>query len=113
MGTRHILSIDGGGVRGLVAAIVLDALDGEFKAAGKTCSVSECFDLIAGTSSGAVIAAALAMPGRDGGRRRYRRAFVISSKPTCGAFSRANSSPACRLSAVCRSFLARSTIPPG
>ena len=66
MGTRHILSIDGGGVRGIVAAIVLDALDGEFKAAGKDCSVSECFDLIAGTSSGALIAAALSLPRPDG-----------------------------------------------
>ncbi|GJL95354.1 MAG: patatin [Hyphococcus sp.] len=65
---RHILSIDGGGVRGLVATIVLDALDGEFKAAGKSCSVSECFDLIAGTSSGSLIAAALALPSADGGQ---------------------------------------------
>ncbi len=67
MATRYILSIDGGGVRGIVAAIVLDALDGEFKAAGKTCTVSECFDLIAGTSSGALIAAALSFPAPDGG----------------------------------------------
>jgi|GEM_PF-1872358 len=66
MGTRHILSIDGGGVRGIVAAIVLDALDGEFKAAGKTCTVSECFDLIAGTSSGAIVAAGLSLPAPDG-----------------------------------------------
>lgn len=67
MAVRHILSIDGGGVRGLVAAIVLDALDGEFKAAGKACAVSECFDLIAGTSSGAIIAAALALHAPEGG----------------------------------------------
>lgn len=67
MAVRRILSIDGGGVRGLVAAIVLDALDGEFRAVGKTCAVGECFDLIAGVSSGAVIAAALAMPTPDGG----------------------------------------------
>jgi len=66
MTVRRILSIDGGGVRGLVAAIVLEALDAEFRAAGKTCAVSECFDLIAGASSGAIIAAALAMPGTDG-----------------------------------------------
>jgi patatin-like phospholipase/acyl hydrolase len=64
---RNILSIDGGGVRGIVPAIVLDALSGEFKAAGKTCSISDCFDLIAGTSSGAIIAAALSLPAADGG----------------------------------------------
>ncbi|MEO1135768.1 MAG: patatin-like phospholipase family protein, partial [Pseudomonadota bacterium] len=67
MATRHILSIDGGGVRGLVAAIVLDALDAEFKAIGKPCGVADCFDLIAGTSSGAIIAAALSSPAPDGG----------------------------------------------
>ncbi len=66
MAARHILSIDGGGVRGLVAAIVLDALDQEFKAAGKTGAVGDCFDLIVGTSSGALIAAGLALPAPDG-----------------------------------------------
>lgn len=68
MTTRRILSIDGGGVRAIVAAIVLDALDAEFKAAGKTCAVADCFDLIAGTSSGSFVAAALALPKPDGGR---------------------------------------------
>ena len=67
MAVRHILAIDGGGVRGLVPAIVLDALDAELKAAGKDCAVGDCFDLIAGTSSGAIIAAALALPAPDGG----------------------------------------------
>ena len=66
MATRHILAIDGGGVRGLVAAIVLDALDGEFRAIGKQCAVSDCFDLIVGTSSGSIVAAGLAMPHPDG-----------------------------------------------
>lgn len=64
---RNVLAIDGGGVRGVVAAIVLDALDAEFKAIGKTCAVADCFDLIAGTSSGAVIAAGLSFPATDGG----------------------------------------------
>ena len=46
----------------------IDALDAEFKAAGKTCAVADCFDLIAGTSSGSFVAAALALPRPDGGR---------------------------------------------
>ena len=65
MAIRHILSIDGGGVRGIVSSIVLDALDAEFKAIGKTCGVADCFDLITGTSSGAIVAAGLAMPRPD------------------------------------------------
>lgn len=67
MAIRHILSIDGGGVRAIVAAIVLDALQGEFRAAGKDCNVGDCFDLIAGASSGSFVAAALALPRPDGG----------------------------------------------
>ncbi len=62
MALRHILSIDGGGVRGIVPAIVLEALDAEFKALGKDCRVADCFDLIAGTSSGAIVASGLALP---------------------------------------------------
>ncbi len=69
MALRHVLSIDGGGVRGIVAAIVLEALQAELKAVGKQCRIADCFDLIAGTSSGAIIAAGLVMPqqGSDGG----------------------------------------------
>lgn len=67
MAVRRILSIDGGGVRAIVAAIVLDALQGEFKAIGKTCAIGDCFDLIAGASSGSFIAAALCLPRPDGG----------------------------------------------
>lgn len=67
MAVRHILSIDGGGVRAIVAAIVLDALQGEFKAIGKACAIGDCFDLIAGTSSGSFVAAALCLPRPDGG----------------------------------------------
>ncbi len=62
MALRHVLSIDGGGVRGIVAAIVLEALQAELKALGKSCRVADCFDLIAGTSSGAIVAAGLVMP---------------------------------------------------
>ena len=84
MAVRNILTIDGGGVRGLVAAIVLDALEGEFRNAGKTCSVGECFDLIAGTSSGGIIAAGLAMPRPDGspgrGPAEIRRFFEDNAR---------------------------------
>ena len=54
MRTRYILTIDGGGVRGLVAAVLLDALDGELQAAGHDGAISDCFDVIAGTSTGAI-----------------------------------------------------------
>ena len=52
---RRILSIDGGGVRGIIPASVLAALE---SATGKP--AREHFDFLAGTSTGAVIAGALA-----------------------------------------------------
>ncbi len=54
MATR-ILSIDGGGIRGVMAAYWLKELEAKL---GK--SLYESFDLFAGTSTGAIIAAALA-----------------------------------------------------
>lgn len=53
--TRRILSIDGGGVRGIVPAVALAALEAELK--GRT---RDHFDFVAGTSTGALVAAAVA-----------------------------------------------------
>jgi patatin-like phospholipase/acyl hydrolase len=57
----RLLSIDGGGIRGIIPAIVLAELE---RATGKP--VSECFDLVAGTSTGGILALALTMRGEDG-----------------------------------------------
>lgn len=52
---KKILSIDGGGIRGIIPACTLVALEQQL---GKP--VRECFDFTAGTSTGALIAAAAA-----------------------------------------------------
>jgi patatin-like phospholipase/acyl hydrolase len=52
---RRILSIDGGGVRGLIPAIALAALE---RVTGRP--AREAFDFVAGTSTGALIAGAVA-----------------------------------------------------
>src|SRR5690348_5019293 len=52
---RRILSIDGGGIRGIIPASALVALEQQ---TGKP--VRESFDFLAGTSTGALIAAAAA-----------------------------------------------------
>lgn len=49
---RRILSIDGGGVRGIIPAVVLAALE---RQSGRL--TRETFDFVAGTSSGAILAA--------------------------------------------------------
>jgi len=51
----RILSIDGGGIRGIIPAMVIQALLGERKA-------QDAFHIIAGTSTGGIIACGLAMP---------------------------------------------------
>jgi patatin-like phospholipase/acyl hydrolase len=51
----RILSIDGGGIRGVIPAMVIKALLGDLKAQG-------AFHIIAGTSTGGIIACGLAKP---------------------------------------------------
>lgn len=51
---KKILSIDGGGIRGIIPALVLTEIETKI---GR--SISECFDLFTGTSTGGMIALAL------------------------------------------------------
>ena len=53
----RVLSIDGGGIRGLIPALVLTELE---RRSGRR--VFELFDLIAGTSTGGILACALCAP---------------------------------------------------
>lgn len=70
-GLVKVLSIDGGGIRGIIPAIVLAEIE---KRTGKR--ISELFDLIAGTSTGGILAVALAKP--DGqGKPQYSAADLI------------------------------------
>ena len=54
-----ILAIDGGGIRGLIPALVLAEIE---KRTGRP--ISSLFDLVAGTSTGAIIACGLTRPHR-------------------------------------------------
>jgi patatin-like phospholipase/acyl hydrolase len=67
----RILSIDGGGIRGLIPALVLAELE---RRAAKP--VSELFDLIAGTSTGGILACGLTLPG-EGVEPRYTAAELV------------------------------------
>ncbi len=53
-GKKVILSIDGGGMRGMISIAMLAELE---KMTGKTCQ--EIFDMVGGTSTGAIIAAGI------------------------------------------------------
>ena len=54
--TKFVLCIDGGGVRGLIAAFLLTKLELELGY-----RISDVFDVIVGTSTGAMIAAGLSI----------------------------------------------------
>jgi uncharacterized protein len=66
----RVLCIDGGGIRGLIPALVLAELE---RRSGRP--AVELFDLLAGTSTGGVIALGLARPGADG-RPAWRAAEI-------------------------------------
>lgn len=54
--TFKILSIDGGGIKGLYSATILKEFEEKFK-----CHISDYFDMICGTSTGGLIALALSL----------------------------------------------------
>lgn len=59
---KRILSIDGGGLRGVVAIAFLKALEAELeRSAGRKVALRDHFDVIGGTSTGAIVATALAL----------------------------------------------------
>lgn len=58
---KRVLCLDGGGIRGIIPAIVVAELE-----ARTAKPAAELFDLIAGTSTGGIIAMGLVMPGPDG-----------------------------------------------
>lgn len=60
MKLRRILSLDGGGIRGLVTCRWLAGVDHALAAAGKP-AIPGSFDLLAGTSTGGLVACALAL----------------------------------------------------
>lgn len=58
---HRVLSIDGGGIRGIIPAMLVAEIE---RRTAKP--ASELFDLIAGTSTGGIIAMGLVTPGTDG-----------------------------------------------
>lgn len=71
---RCILSIDGGGIRGVLPLTVLKALNERLQKR-YAFSVNEGFDLMAGTSTGAIISAALLL--KDKHQYAYQPADLL------------------------------------
>jgi len=61
-----ILSIDGGGIRGIIPALILVEIE---KRTGK--AIHELFDLVAGTSTGGILAVCLNIPNKETRKAAY------------------------------------------
>jgi uncharacterized protein len=69
-----ILSIDGGGIRGIIPAMVLADIE---RRTGRR--IAELFDLIAGTSTGGVLALGLSVPEEPTGTRpRFEASQLVT-----------------------------------
>ena len=75
---QKVLSIDGGGIRGIIPAMVLAEIE---RRTSKT--TSELFDLVAGTSTGGILALGLTKPG-EGGKPEYSAKRLIELYETEG-----------------------------
>ncbi|EFO33093.1 patatin family protein [Roseibium sp. TrichSKD4] len=63
---RFVLSIDGGGVRGIIPLRILETIESRLAHRGVNKPMHELFDMMCGTSTGGLIAASLSAPKPDG-----------------------------------------------
>ena len=65
-----VLSIDGGGVRGIIPGVILAYLESQLQEIdGADARLADYFDVIAGTSTGGLITAMLTTPNPDSNNR--------------------------------------------
>ncbi|XP_062102060.1 patatin-like protein 3 [Humulus lupulus] len=61
-----ILSVDGGGIRGIIPAVLIEYLESELQELdGKDARIADYFDMISGTSTGGLITAMLTAPNKN------------------------------------------------
>ncbi|HDQ14181.1 MAG TPA: patatin [Sediminispirochaeta sp.] len=65
----QILSVDGGGIRGIFPTLILQELERRISERRKNHPLCRAFDLMAGTSTGSIIALGLSAPERNKGRK--------------------------------------------
>lgn len=68
---KAVLSIDGGGIRGIIPAMLLEEIEERVNA-----PIAQVFDMIAGTSTGGILALALTKPD-DRGQPAYSAARLV------------------------------------
>lgn len=87
-GTARILSIDGGGVRGLIPSLVLEEIQRRLRSRGDMRPFHRIFDLMAGTSAGGIIALGLSLPAEsDDGKGFDRSKAALDVSQVTALFS--------------------------
>jgi patatin-like phospholipase/acyl hydrolase len=76
-----ILSLDGGGIRGLIPALILQDLEKKLK---RKKHLSECFDMMSGTSTGGIIVLLLNTPDAKNAPK-YQASDVVSLYKNLGS----------------------------
>jgi len=79
MSKIKILSIDGGGIRGIIPAVILNAIEERIRTrVGDDARLADFVHLVAGTSTGGIIACGMLIPTSDTSKRpRYTMAEVL------------------------------------
>jgi len=73
------ISIDGGGIRGVYAAKFLSRLEGDLqREVNSRVYISECLNVLAGTSTGGLIACGLNIPNKEGTSPKYHAQDLYS-----------------------------------
>ncbi|MFQ6668311.1 hypothetical protein Gotur_034001 [Gossypium turneri] len=74
-----VLSIDGGGIRGIIPSVLLASLESKLQELdGPNARIADYFDIVAGTSTGGLIATMLTAPNKDNGRQPLYEAKDIT-----------------------------------
>ncbi|PSS31818.1 Patatin-like protein [Actinidia chinensis var. chinensis] len=81
-----VLSIDGGGIRGIIPGVILGFLESELqKLDGEEARIADYFDVIAGTSTGGLVTAMLTAPDKENGRPLFAakdiKDFYLENSP--------------------------------
>ncbi|KAH7578218.1 hypothetical protein JRO89_XS01G0354900 [Xanthoceras sorbifolium] len=74
-----ILSIDGGGIRGIIPGVILESLENTLQELdGKDARLADYFDVIAGTSTGSILTALLTVKDDQSHRPRYAASEITN-----------------------------------
>ncbi|MEG2071077.1 MAG: patatin-like phospholipase family protein, partial [Bacteroidales bacterium] len=70
----RILTIDGGGIRGIIPAVILNYMEEEIqkRTGNANATLADYFEMIAGTSTGGILTCFYLLPAKDGDLKKSR-----------------------------------------